>query len=286
MIHKSLVIFLVIAIVLVGCSNYDDEPLGSSNHPSISPFGVKVDEEVQLYFPNVYMTNLVKESREVNTTKTNLNNTIIEELIKGSKYGARMNLIPVNTKLQSLEVVHKVAYVSFSKDLINENYSEQEEAFLLYSIVNTLTERDEIDKVQILIEGEIKDVLSKRFTIFNPKEYSDIIVDYTYENPVSVIVDYFEALLHKKYESVRNLFSSEQDEEIRGFYSSYYQELYEEMFAYQINSYHLTGYDEKLRVTVNITLYYDEGKTKVTQTQHFDLGYERGKFRIDNIDEE
>lgn len=283
MFRKYLIIFLILTFVLAGCSRYY-EPIGSDNQPPISPFPIKIHEKISLYFPDETMTMLQKESRVVETTKTDLFNIIIEELIKGSQNSTRRSIIPKDTEILSLEVVNRVAYISFSKDLINKNYTEIEEAFVLYSIVNTLTARNDINQVQILIEGEIRDVFNKRYTILNPKSNSSIIVDNSYKSPIDVIFKYYEILLTEEYESIVNLFSTDRKKDVkRGVFRPYYQELEGVMNSYEINDYLVTGYDKKINVAVNLTIYYEQDKIKENQSQYFELIYEKGEYKIHNI---
>lgn len=283
MFRKYLTILLILTFVLTGCSGYY-KPIENSNHPPVSPFSIKVHEKVNLYFADGAMTTLLKESRVVETTKTDLLNIIMEELIKGSQNSTRMSIIPKNTEVLSLEVVNRVAYISFSKDLINKNYTEIEEAFVLYSIVNTLTARNNINQVQILIEGEIRNIFNKRYTILNPKNKSSIIVDNSYESPLGVILKYYEIILTEEYESIINLFSADRKKDIqRGIFRPYYQEIEGVMNSYEINEYIITGYDNKINVAINLTIYYEQDKIQENQSQYFELIYEKDEFKIQNI---
>ncbi len=283
MMSKLFIIFLILISLTAGCNRYDDNSIEGENIKPISPFSAEVYEKINLYFPNEDMTSLKKESRVIKAEKNKLNNIIINELIKGSNNFERRSIIPKDTKLLSLDVVNSIAYVSFSKELILQKYSEIEEAFILYSIVNTLTEREDINKVQILIEGEIKDLLYKRYSISYPQEYSSIIVDKTYQSPIYVILQYYEALASNNYEDILILFGEDKRDIQRRFFIPSYKELQSNVYNYEINNYLFTKYDEEIIVTIHSTIYYNKDKMKEDQTRYFGLSYEKGRYKIDSI---
>ena len=80
---------------------------------------------------------------------------LINLLIEGPKNEKLIKLIPENAKLNSAQIKENILFVDFSKEFINEqNLGQQQEELILKSIVNTVTELTEINKVTILIDGE------------------------------------------------------------------------------------------------------------------------------------
>ena len=102
----------------------------------------------------------MKTLKTDNIYKNNTNITI-NELLKGTKANNLVSIIPENIKVLSLYVTDNIAYVSFSKDLIDKNYTEKEEALIIYSIVNTLTSLPDIEEVQILIDGKAENEIGR-----------------------------------------------------------------------------------------------------------------------------
>ncbi len=116
-------------------------------------------ETVKLYFAK-YEDNssfLVFEYRDV-VKDENFYKTVIEELIKGPKDEQLYPTIPSSTKVYSVKVKDGLAIVDFSKEIITDTskipHSSTTEILAIFSIVNTLTEFDEIQKVRITIEGK------------------------------------------------------------------------------------------------------------------------------------
>ncbi|MGM0501719.1 MAG: GerMN domain-containing protein [Bacillota bacterium] len=112
--------------------------------------------KTKVYFANSQASYLVSEQREVK--KNNLYQNLIQELIAGPQSDELVVTIPPQTELLGIEVQSGVAKVNFSKELAEEHWGGTAgETMTVYSIVNTLTQFNEIDKVKILIDGaEIK----------------------------------------------------------------------------------------------------------------------------------
>lgn len=143
--------------------NSEGEPIGlmsSENYiisPLISP-EPKNYKTVKLYFANKDATAFNIEEREIEVNPNEpLEKYIIEELIKGPKEEGNYATIPSETKLRSIktETTDGICYVDLSSDFVTKHTGGSTgEWFTIYSIVNSLTELENIKKVQFLIEGE------------------------------------------------------------------------------------------------------------------------------------
>lgn len=115
---------------------------------------------VTLYFASLEdnQAYLVKEIREVKTLKEDIYKAIIEELIKGPASQDLYPTIPPDSVVNSVKITNGLAVVDFNLRIIT-NYediphSSTTETLAIYSIVNTLTEFEEIEMVKITIEGK------------------------------------------------------------------------------------------------------------------------------------
>jgi len=83
---------------------------------------------------------------------------IIEELIKGPESGQLMATLPPDAKVNSVTVSDGIAIVDFSREIITSTdiipHSSTTEILAIFSIVDTLTEFKEIQKVRITVEGK------------------------------------------------------------------------------------------------------------------------------------
>ena len=84
--------------------------------------------------------------------------SIIEELIRGPVNKELYPTIPSDTKVNSVTIKDNLATVDFSKEIITSDeqipHSSTTEILAIYSIVNTLTNFEEIKKVKITVEGK------------------------------------------------------------------------------------------------------------------------------------
>jgi len=111
------------------------------------------EANITLYFANSTGEGLVKENRTVYySTNISMEKLIMEQLIMGPDNIDYLPTIPAETKLVNVSVVDGVCFVSLDESFRNQNY-EIQEAVVIYSIVDTLTELDSVSKVQISING-------------------------------------------------------------------------------------------------------------------------------------
>lgn len=112
---------------------------------------------VSLYFPDKETNMLKPEARLVNVKELMKSpyNVLIELLISGSKNEKLQGIIPENTKLLNSSLEGECLTLDFSEELLNydkENAKTKDN--LINSIVNTVTELNEVNKVKILINGQ------------------------------------------------------------------------------------------------------------------------------------
>lgn len=111
---------------------------------------------IRLYFADNEKKNLVTEYRTVNITDTQpVEQYIITEIIKGPKGKDNQRLLAADTEVLSVETTDGTCYVNFRQDFIDKNSASKDEArLIIYSMVNSLTERDNVKNVQFLVEGK------------------------------------------------------------------------------------------------------------------------------------
>lgn len=112
-----------------------------------------VETTLNLYFSSKDGTKLVKETRTVHySTNISMEKLIMEQLIEGPKKSESQATLPASTRLISVSVVDGVCYLNLGDSFKNQN-AEVTEEIVLYSIVNSLTELQNVSKIQISING-------------------------------------------------------------------------------------------------------------------------------------
>ncbi|MCI8484268.1 MAG: GerMN domain-containing protein [Lachnospiraceae bacterium] len=109
---------------------------------------------ITLYFSNKEGTGLIPEVQEVHySSNISLEKLVMEQLLKGPKGKGARSAIPDGTKLVSVSVLDGVGFVNLNEGFLNQNY-EIAEPVVIYSIVNSLAELPNINKVQISVNGD------------------------------------------------------------------------------------------------------------------------------------
>lgn len=126
------------------------------NNPTVNPEKTKW-QVVYLYFANQDGSKLVCQQRGMEVKQSqSLEYQIVEQLITGPDNSNGANLqqtVPSDTRIKDIKTEEETCYVNLSRDFIKKKGSIAEN-IIIYSIVNSLTELDTVNKVQFLIEGE------------------------------------------------------------------------------------------------------------------------------------
>lgn len=118
---------------------------------------------VTLYFTRADNKKLIKEQREIQVNNSiALEKYVIEELIKGPATEGLLPTIPKETKINDVNTKEGVCQVDLSFDVKSKHFTTPEsKTFMIYSIVNSLTELPGIQKVAFLIDGKKEIEFSK-----------------------------------------------------------------------------------------------------------------------------
>lgn len=111
---------------------------------------------LRLYFANEAGDKLVAVNRKVHyNTNVPMERLVIEQILAGVEVTDKGCYPTINpeTKLMNVMVKDAICYVNLDKTFLAPVYNVMPQV-TIYSLVNSLTELDNISKVQILIEGE------------------------------------------------------------------------------------------------------------------------------------
>jgi hypothetical protein len=168
-----LMMIVFILVMLSGCSVLQKLGLQDSADDELKPVSSIIIGEaeasqltdktpIRLYFANEDNTKLKLEIRYIDTVEakkstSNLASVIIRELIKGPSDETKFKrTIPAEAKLRTpVSISGKVATVDLSKEFKTKHPGGKDaEKMTIYSIVNSLTELEDIQKVKFTIAGK------------------------------------------------------------------------------------------------------------------------------------
>ena len=110
---------------------------------------------VRLYFADTQNRFLIEEQRTAPIgDDASLPDYILRSLIDGPQSEGLRSTIPKGTMLLNVSVVDRVCLVNFSAEFLqNRPRDALAERMTVFSVVNSLTQLDEVDSVEILAEG-------------------------------------------------------------------------------------------------------------------------------------
>ena len=124
------------------------------NNPTVNPEKTNW-QVVELYFADRTGTRLASEQRSIEVKQSlSLEYQIVEQLIAGPEKNMLEKTIPASTQIKDIKTEDGICYVNLSKEFINKKLANVTKQTTVYSIVDSLTELDIVNKVQFLIEGE------------------------------------------------------------------------------------------------------------------------------------
>lgn len=192
---KLRVIAVIMISALMMCSCGSAKKDGDDMEDDLTPTSsLTIDEEeaavlnekvpVILYFGDEQQTKLIKEIRYVDIKEAKkgaetLASVMVKELIKGPKAEGLSSLIAEGTTLRApVTIAERVATVDFTKEFIDNHPGGKVLAELtVYSIVNSLTEMKEIERVKITINGKTTKNFKDNVTLSSDFPRNDAIVN-------------------------------------------------------------------------------------------------------------
>ena len=157
----SVIILIVLILILIGYFIYNNVNKKEISYEYVPQEEITNEQlrqtVVTLYFLDKNTYELVPEVRQIDARQLidNPYKLLVNLLIEGPKDEKLLKLIPENTKINSAQLKDNILYLDFSEDFIKEQkLGKKQEELILKSIINTVTELTEIDKVAILIEGK------------------------------------------------------------------------------------------------------------------------------------
>ncbi|MFP4015878.1 MAG: GerMN domain-containing protein [Halanaerobiales bacterium] len=141
------------------------------------------ENRVKLYYSTKDAMYLQAEERSIedDTIETEMGvekyRATIQQLIKGPQSSNLADTIPDGVELINIEVNGDTAYLNFNRALVENHWGGSTgEIMTVYSIVNTMTQFPEINRVQILIEDQEVETLVGHLDLSVPLERDNGII--------------------------------------------------------------------------------------------------------------
>lgn len=161
----------------------DGNPIGSMNAENFvenpgAQINSSVKETLTLYFSNKEGTSLKQETRVVHySSNISLEKLVVEQIIEGPKGENYMATWPTSTKIINVSVADGICYVNLDSSFKNSLNNELSEDVVLYSLVDSLTALDSVEKVQISVNGENDGTLLYNYNLSDMYEFNEKIIE-------------------------------------------------------------------------------------------------------------
>ncbi len=157
-----LMLIFIIFIVVIGVFVYKKQENKNEEVSEITPLEEMTEEQeretmISLYFVNSETSTLAPEARKIDAKELIKDpyKMLVQFLIDGPKNEKLAKIIPDGTKINNAVLKNGVVELDLSKEFVdNQNGETKQIELCIYSIVNTLTELNEVSFVKILIDGE------------------------------------------------------------------------------------------------------------------------------------
>jgi len=158
----ALIVLLLVSIALAGCNALEEKENPGAT-PGVQQGAKETEQKLNLAVYYVKTTEndtyLIREIHQVSPA-ADAHRAALEELINVNPVipGAA-RVLPAATKVNSINIKDGLATVDFSKEVLSANVGAAGEALGIKSIVNTLTEFPEINKVSFTVEGKTDEAM-------------------------------------------------------------------------------------------------------------------------------
>lgn len=135
--------------------------------------------DLVLYFANENGTALVKEERSViYSSSLSLEKVVLNQLIEGPKTEGHTATLPSTLKVQGVSLRDSICYVDLDNTFLEVpmNVTDTVE---LYSLVNSLTQLDTINQVQITINGSSQEVFRNNISLSGKFSFDETYIEKT-----------------------------------------------------------------------------------------------------------
>ena len=170
---KSSVIFIILIIIgiiiyflinNISITKTDNEYMDYTPQEEISESQNR-ETSITLYFLNPETGDLKSEGKTVNTNELLKNpyKLIVEKLIEGPSSTTLQNVFPENTKILDANLSNNCVILNFSEEFLNFK-DDVQKYNIINSMLDSLTQLNEVDSIKVLVNNETKDGLSQEYT--------------------------------------------------------------------------------------------------------------------------
>ena len=176
---KKKLILIFVFIVLIGgivyfvlnnitiTKNTSDEIADYTPQEEISDVQLR-QTNITLFFLDTQKNELRSQTKLIDSSELLLNpyKLIVQKLIEGPTDSSLSSVFPENTKIIDASLTGNCIILNFSEELLN--YKDDAQKFnIINSILNSLTQLNEVESIKILINGEPHEGIDQEYSVIS-----------------------------------------------------------------------------------------------------------------------
>lgn len=202
---KATLVLAVLLLLFVSISNLQSTSFSKIEN-GISPVPRMMKLPMKLYFIDPQLGLLVSEDRTVSIVNNKLVESVVKALQAGPKNKRLVTPVKQNVRVESVTIEEKLCYINFSKAFIEEEqWTGDGNKLLLTAIVNTLTELEQVQSVQFLVEGKPLGEVLQDLDIGAMMKRDESLIYTVRSQPIEVVVQFINSIQSERYDVAYDL---------------------------------------------------------------------------------
>lgn len=247
--YYRLFLYLIVLCVVIFFFSVKDDRLYYDEGIEIAPNPDSVYQDIDLYF--ISSDGLVKEERHIKRSTGNRETDLFNELKKGSVNSELKSPLDKSTTIISIENIMGTCYVNFDSGfLTSKKWELLSKDLVVWSIVNSLTELDEIEKVQLLFNGDKVNPLDN-IRLDKPLRFNNRVLIENTLSYYSVVKNFVDSVKNRYFVKAYRMMSNKYKEEVSlEEFLEYVRELSMQIERYDIVEYQTKRLDDDIVVSI------------------------------------
>lgn len=204
--HPKTLLTIAIGILLfIGFTN-----LQSTSFPilenGISPIPKVMKLPMKIYFIDPMIGLLIPENRTVSIQNNQLIESVITAIQAGPKNKKLISPLDELVRVESVTFEGKICYINLNRIFINNPvWNQQNKTLILSAVVNTLTELEQVQSVQFLIEGKPLGEVTEEVQLSAPLKRNETLIYSVKSQPIEVVIQFLNAIQTERYDVAYDL---------------------------------------------------------------------------------
>ncbi len=198
---RNLIILLI--IILIATSFYirlnsRDIEYGGKHGISATASSFKIDAAIYYLGGNQL---LVSEVKNITVENNDLVKAVFEQLKQKPEQDGIYSVIDQNCKIISADIFKQKLYLNVSKEIINSSFWKQgQEEIVIYSLVNSMTQFDSIDRMQLKIDGKDVSHYYKTDLNYTDLSFNPAMNEAFTQSPEGFLSEFLNVIKLRRYE--------------------------------------------------------------------------------------